>query len=96
IADGKVGMYQLIRHGGRLDSEFFPESIDRRSWASAATYQAFLAGRHVDYVLIYYAYDVRYGTNEHALLNELVAKGCASLDTSEPEFDLYHVQLQCR
>lgn len=96
IADGKVGMYQLIRHGGRLDSEFFPESIDRRSWPSAAEYQAFLVGRHVDYVLIYYAYDVRYGTNEHELLNELVSQGCASLDTSEAEFDLYHVQLQCR
>lgn len=96
IADGKVGMYQLIRHGGRLDSEFFPESIDRRSWPSTADYQAFLAGRHVDYVLIYYAYDVRYGTNEHALLNELVSKGCASLDESDAEFDLYHVQPVCR
>ena len=40
-ADGKVGMYQLIRDGAALDSEFFPESIwygkfadetTRRSW----------------------------------------------------------------
>ena len=96
IADGKVGMYQLIRHGGRLDSEFFPESIDRRSWPSTAAYQSFLAGRHVDYVLIYHAYDVRYATNEHALLNDLVAQGCASLDASDPQFDVYHVEPLCR
>ena len=48
--DGKVGMYQVLRAGGRLDSEFFPESIVRRTWPSAAEYCTFLRGRHVDRV----------------------------------------------
>ena len=72
VADGKVGMYQLLQHGARLDSEFFPESIDRRSWPAAPDYRDFLDRRDVDYVLIYRAYDARYHTNEHALLDELV------------------------
>ena len=90
VADGKVGMYQLIQHGARLDSEFFPESIDRRSWPDTASYVAFLAGRHVDEIIIYRAYDDRYHTNEHALLDSLVVRGCAGLTLRTPEFDLYH------
>ena len=35
-SDGKVGMYQVIRAGGRLDSEFFPESIWGGMFASEA------------------------------------------------------------
>lgn len=96
VGDGKLGMYQLIRHGGRLDSEFFPESIDRRSWPSLDDYTAFLARRHVDYVLIYHAYDQRYRTNEHALLDQLVARGCAHRHQPQPGFDLYRVQLTCQ
>ena len=76
-ADGKVGMYQVLRQGGRLDSEFFPESFARRSWDSAAAYRTFLSGRVVDYVVIYRFYDERHRTNEHALLGELVEAGCA-------------------
>lgn len=96
VADGKIGMYQLIRHGGRLDSEFFPESIDRRSWPSADAYAAFLEGRNVDYVLIYAAYDARYRTNEHMLLDELVDRGCAELRLQGPDFDLYRIGQRCR
>ncbi len=96
VADGKIGMYQLIRHGGRLDSEFFPESIDRRSWPSADAYTAFLEGRNVDYVLIYAAYDARYRTNEHMLLDELVDRGCAELRLQGPDFDLYRIGQLCR
>jgi hypothetical protein len=95
VADGKVGMYQLLQHGARLDSEFFPESIDRRNWADGIAYETFLAGRHVDEVLIYHSYDDRYRTNEHALLDQLVSGGCASLSLREPDFDLYSVA-QCR
>lgn len=96
VADGKVGMYQVIRHGGRLDSEFFPESIDRRSWPSLDEYRGFLTGRNVNYVLIYQAYDERYRTNEHALLDQLVASGCGELELQNPAFDLYRVRPQCR
>jgi hypothetical protein len=83
VADGKVGMYQLLRAGGRLDSEFFPESINRRSWPDAAAYAAFLQRRDVDYVIVYNAYDRRYKTNEHELLDDLLGRGaggvCAEL-----------------
>jgi len=71
VADGKVGMYDLLLAGGRLDSELFPESIDRRSWPDAAQYARFLEKRNVDYVIVYAAYDRRYRTNEHHLLSEL-------------------------
>jgi hypothetical protein len=95
VADGKVGMYQLLQHGARLDSELFPESIDRRSWDYVSLYQRFLASRNVNFVLIYHAYDERYHTNEHALLDELVARGCATRTYQEPGFDLYSINPAC-
>lgn len=73
IADGKVGMYQLLQGGARLDSEFFPESIDRRSWPSPAAYGEFLRGRHVQYVMVWGGFDLVYRTNEHALLRRMAA-----------------------
>jgi hypothetical protein len=97
VADGKVGMYQLLRGGARLDSEPFPESIDRRSWPAAADYVAFLKRRRVDYVIIYRAYDERYRTNEHDLLQQLSATAsssgspCASLVVSPGEYEVFAV-----
>jgi hypothetical protein len=97
IADGKIGMYQLLRGGGRLDSEFFPESIHRRSWATTDAYARFLQGRQVDFVMIWRGYDRRFETNEHALLRELVVSGGCTDGlriehvTSTDEFDLYRV-----
>jgi hypothetical protein len=76
IADGKIGMYQLLQGGGRLDSEFFPESIDRRSWADIGAYLRFLDRRQVDYVMIWRDYDAHFRTNEHALLLGLAAAPC--------------------
>jgi hypothetical protein len=74
--DGKVGMYQVLRGGGRLDSEFFPESIDRRRhWPDAATYLRFLRHRNVDFVMVWASYDSRYRTNEHALLEGIAGPG---------------------
>ncbi len=93
IADGKVGMYQLIQHGGRLDSEFFPESIHRTSWATTDAYIQFLKGRAVDAVIIYGAYDERYQTNEHALLEKLRGSGCASDSQPEADFSVYELHL---
>lgn len=95
VADGKVGMYQMIQHGARLDSEFFPESIDRRSWPSAEAYLAFLRGRGVEYVLIYGNYDARYRTNEHDLLRVLDARGCAGLDIRTPDFEVIAIRPAC-
>lgn len=97
--DGKVDLYQLIRHGGRLDAEFFPESLDRRSWPSAAAYAAFLRSRSVDHVIIFANYDAHYRTNEHALLDDLTrapagppdARTCATRSLHNPDYDVYAI-----
>ncbi len=97
VGDGKVGMYDLVRAGASLDSEPFPESIDRRSWATQDSYLAFLRGRRVDYVIIYDAYDDRYHTNEHHLLAEMAdgaaAASCAQVAARGDGYDVYHLQL---
>jgi hypothetical protein len=96
VADGKIGMYQLLQGGARLDSEFFPESIDRRSWPDTIQYAGFLHKRHVDYVMVWTGYDRRFHTNEHALLEELVAaRGDAPRVTRverTADYDLYEVR----
>ncbi len=76
--DSKVGMYQLLRAGARLDSEFFPESMARHSWASAAAYARFLNTRGIDRVLVFSSYDRRFETNEHALLEQLSRVPCVA------------------
>lgn len=93
VGDGKVGMYQLVHAGARLDSELFPESIDRRSFPSTDAYVAFLRARHVQYVIIYYSYDARYRTNEHALLGALStgASACAHAVVRATDYDVYAV-----
>jgi len=93
VGDGKLGMYELIRAGGHLDSELFPESIDRRSWANVGAYETFLRTRKVDAVLISTAYDQRYRTNEHALLDELAGDGCAASSSPLAGFTLYQLRL---
>jgi hypothetical protein len=99
VGDGKVGMYEVLRGGGRLDAEFFPESIGRRSWSDAEAYTAFLQKRHVDYVIIYNAYDARYHTNEHELLASMAASpttaqgagACTQLQQHQPSYDVYRI-----
>jgi hypothetical protein len=94
VADGKIGMYQLIQGGGRLDSEFFPESIHRRSWLTTAAYADFLAQREVDYVMIWDGYDQRFRTNEHTLLEQMVAlPGTPRVTRVErtADWDLYEI-----
>ena len=100
--DGKVGMYQLLKAGGRLDSEFFPESIGRHSFPSTAVYSEFLRKRQVDTVIIFDNYDTRWRTNEHALLEQLATDGTCSahqvgVDLVEhlQRFDVYRVQRTC-
>lgn len=95
VADGKVGMYQLIRRGAILDSEFFPESMERRSWPREQAYLAFLADRKVQYVVIFDSYDRRYRTNEHELLRRLVSSGCGELDHAEAGFEVFRVNASC-
>jgi len=100
--DGKVGMYQLLKAGGRLDSEFFPESIGRHSFPDMTTYSDFLRRRQVDTVIIFNNYDERWRTNEHVLLDDLVEAdtcsasqvGAAPLEHLE-RFDVYRIQRTC-
>lgn len=93
VGDGKVGMDQLLRAGARLDSEFFPESIDRRSWASGREYAAFLTAREVDDVMLFDNYTARYRTNEAALLEQLSSAGCAELTVARDGFRVYSLAL---
>jgi hypothetical protein len=100
--DGKVGMYQVLKAGGRLDSEFFPESIGRRSFATVEAYSAFLRKRRVDSVILFNNYDARWRTNEHAMLEELTSiHQCSATQvgvTAEEHtdrFDVYKVQRTC-
>jgi hypothetical protein len=95
VGDGKVGMYDLVKAGARLDSEPFPESIDRRSFASESQYRAFLKERRVDYVLVFDAYDARYGTNEHQLLREIAASSpnaCAAVAAMADGYNVYRIK----
>jgi hypothetical protein len=66
--DRRMGMYLLIESGARLDSEFFPESIVRRTWPSVTEYCKFLADRRVDRVIVYHHYDTGFRKNEQKLL----------------------------
>jgi hypothetical protein len=100
--DGKVGMYQLLKAGGRLDSEFFPESIGRRSFPSGAEYSSFLRKRQVDSVIIFANYDTRWRTNEHELLDQLAADDtCTATQVGVDRieqfelFDVYHIDRVC-
>jgi len=72
--DVKFGMYRLLQAGGKLDSEFFPESQAIRSFRSTASYEQLLCVRRVDYVLAFASYDRRQKTNEHQLLSELAKR----------------------
>ncbi len=66
-ADGKYAPYAVVRAGGRLDSEFFPESMYWRSFKDQADYAKFLNDRHIDEVVYYHRYSRR-KTNEQAML----------------------------
>ena len=97
VGDGRVGMYQLLQAGGRLDSEFFPESIENHSWGTLDDYMAFLRRRHVDFVMLWQGYDGVFHTNEHRLLEQAASGTCASrsstvrLVASDSRYALYAV-----
>jgi len=103
-SDAKLGMYQLIRHGGRLDSEFFPESMAVQSFASVRAYSNLLAARRVDDVVAWDVYDRQWGTNEHARLDELAGESDTACRHGlvvvrrvrhNPRYDLYSVDRSC-
>jgi hypothetical protein len=103
--DSKIGMYQLLQHGARLDSEFFPESVDIRSWRRREDYTRFLRSRNVDFVIVFPSFDRAYRTNEHKLLDDLVTLSSTSCAGSEiagpasvvrrPRYDIYRIERGC-
>jgi hypothetical protein len=72
-ADAKLGLYHVLRKGGRLDSELFPESMAIRSFSSLGEYDRLLCDRHVDFVIAYDSYTRSRHTNELAVLKRLAA-----------------------
>jgi hypothetical protein len=101
--DGKYGQYAVVRAGGRLDSEFFPEDMHRKSFKDHADYVSFLNRRDVDYVVVDHRYH-KFHTNEEELLAELSsmssANGCPDgvhiekID-QEPTFEVFRVSRGC-
>lgn len=72
--DAKLGLYRLLQHGGRLDSEFFPESMAIRNFPNRATYERLLCDRTVDRVVAFSIYDRTRRTNEHRLLGTMAGQ----------------------
>jgi hypothetical protein len=104
VGDGRVGMYELMQHGARIDSEFFPESLAQQSWSSPKKYSSFLRKRNVDYTIVFHNYDRARRTNEHYLLNLLTARGPSGCSAdlvgarevrSDPDFDVYKIDRAC-
>jgi len=83
--DAKLGLYLMLRAGGHLDSEFFPESMAIRSFGTSANYEHLLCHRRVDYVLAFNGYFRAYRTDEQQLLRSLAAGGRAGLVRVHPQ-----------
>ena len=102
--DVKFGLYRLLQAGGRLDSEFFPESQAIRSFPSTTAYEQLLCTRRVDFVVAFTSYDRKINTNEHDLLRQLAAHpdpaSTAPVVTSvekDPTVELFSVdRARCR
>jgi hypothetical protein len=89
--DGKLAMYHVLRAGGRLDAELFPESMATHSFNSIADYKQLLCDRHVDQVIHFTSYDNQRHTNELALLGQLVAQGQAKVVASGPDWQAFAI-----
>ncbi len=72
--DGKLGLYHVVRAGGRLDSEMFPESMAIRNFPTLPAYEKLLCQRHVDFVIAYSSYTASRRTDELAVLSRLAAR----------------------
>jgi hypothetical protein len=101
FGDAKYGQYSIVRAGGHIDSEFFPESMYRRSFADQTTYARFLTRRQIDYVVVDPRYR-RFKTNEQQLLDQLSRPGAACVDgvrvrslDETPTYELYAVSRDC-
>jgi hypothetical protein len=71
--DGKLGLYHVVRAGGQLDSEMFPESMAIRDFRDVADYEQLLCDRHVDRIIHDNSYDESRHTNERKMIDQLLA-----------------------
>jgi hypothetical protein len=103
FGDGKYGQYAVVRAGGQLDSEFFPESLARRSFRDEATYVRFLNARKVDYVVVDHRYR-KFRTNEEQLLirmstppSDTACVGGLRIEQADqtPTFAFYRISRDC-
>jgi hypothetical protein len=101
FGDQKYGQYAIVRAGGHLDSEFFPESMSRRSFPNEADYAKFLTKRQVDYVVIDPKYK-KFKTNEQAMLDDIASAKSPCVDGVEvrsvdetPGYELYAITRNC-
>ena len=87
------GMYRFMRRGAVLSSEFFSESVFRRSWTESQ-YACFTTFKGIDYVALERAYQRDFATNEQALVQSLVGQGRASVSYSDPQhrFVVYDIR----
>jgi len=98
--DRKWAPYSVVRKGGTLDSEMFPESLHWRSFRDQDDYARFLTQRKVDVVLVQSKYR-RFKTNEQQLLDDMSAGarcvGGVIVTTTErtPQFSVYAVTRGC-
>jgi hypothetical protein len=74
-ADQKYGLYQVVRHGAVLDSEFFPESLRRKGFTSDERYARFLAKRRIQSVVVTPGYERHFHSNEPERLASLARSG---------------------
>jgi hypothetical protein len=72
--DGKLGLYHVLRAGGRLDSEMFPETMAIHNFHSVADYEKLLCDRHVDQIMRFDSYDVSRHTNERLVIERIAAE----------------------
>ncbi len=98
-SDSKLGMYMLLQAGGRLDSEFFPESQAMVSFASSDAYASLLCERRIDQVVAFRSYDLARHTNEHRWLSELGntsnRRVGVKLIAHDRDFDVFDVARHC-
>jgi hypothetical protein len=72
--DGKLGLYHVVKAGGRLDSEMFPETMAIRDFHDVPEYEKLLCDRHVDQILHFASYDASRHTNERETITRLAAR----------------------
>jgi hypothetical protein len=71
--DEKYDLYAVVRNGGVLDSELFPESLHRKGFASEEQYARFLVDRHVASIVLTPGYETHFSSNEPRVLRAFVA-----------------------